>query len=525
MDIAHKETDAILEKLEKRLSREYKQAEKEVQAKLDKYLERFKKKDAAMKAKVDAGSVSEKDYAKWRTSQIMVGVRWENMRDTLADDYHNTNMIAKSITREHMPEVYALNHNYGTYEIEKGTSLGTSYTLYDRNTVEHILRSNPDLLPEPGRATSARIAAGLDVRWNRQQIQSVMLQGILQGESIPKLSKRLAVTVGDKNKASAVRNARTMTTRAQNYGRLDSYKRATGLGIKMKKQWVATLDHRTRDSHVDVDGEIRNVDEVFSNGLDCPGGMGPPEEVYNCRCTMIAQLKGFENDITSPKVRRIDGLGGMSYSAWQKEHRNSFIAKELRKGGHASDRSIALITKKKADMNSVCSLATKTKKSIAKSYVDVIQSFAGNEYMSIRAYQQGSISDSDIKDYINPREKTLEMFISKSPKWKGGTTYRAIGLTDSELHEMIQGVKDRKPLSMLGTSSWSSKIDVAQNHIIHKPNRVVFECATQNMGTSINTYSQIPYEYEVLVSKAAQYKPISYRTKDGITYIKLREMA
>lgn len=54
----------------------------------------------------------------------------------------------------------------------------------------------------------------------------------------------------------------------------------------MVKQWDAALDSRTRDSHARLDGEIRELDEKFSNGLMFPGDpSGRPEEVINCRCT------------------------------------------------------------------------------------------------------------------------------------------------------------------------------------------------------------------------------------------------
>lgn len=59
---------------------------------------------------------------------------------TLAADLHNVNKIAKSITQGYMPEVYALNHNYSTFQIEKGSRIDTSYTLYDRHTVERLFR-------------------------------------------------------------------------------------------------------------------------------------------------------------------------------------------------------------------------------------------------------------------------------------------------------------------------------------------------------------------------------------------------
>ena len=41
-------------------------------------------------------------------------------------------------------------------------------------------------------------------------------------------------------------------------------------GIILDKQWLATKDERTRDSHAHLDGEIRKWNECFSNGLRYP---------------------------------------------------------------------------------------------------------------------------------------------------------------------------------------------------------------------------------------------------------------
>lgn len=286
---------------------------------MDDYMSRFRLKDQKWREWVDDGTKTMQEYNEWRYGQIAVGQRWEAMKDTIAHDVHNTNMIAKSITQGYMPEVYANNFNYGTYEAEVGSHIDTSFTLYDRQTVERIMRDDPDLLPAPGKKTSKRIAEGKDVLWNKKQIQSVMTQGILQGESIPKLSKRLATTVGDKNYKAAIRNARTMTTGAQNAGRMDSYKRAESMGIDMEVEWIATLDGRTRHEHRMLDGQMRPVGQPFEvEGIKiqyagdphAPGNM-----IYNCRCTLAGHVKGFD---AAEVDRDTSAIGDMTYDEWKK---------------------------------------------------------------------------------------------------------------------------------------------------------------------------------------------------------------
>lgn len=321
-DPAHKETDKLLEEMERKIAKEYKQAEEEVAKKLDDYLKRFETKDKTWQRWVQEGKKTEKEYREWKTGQIAIGERWEEMRAVLAEDYHNANLIAKSVINGYMPEVYAINHNYGAYEIEHGLKVDTSYTLYDRQTVENLLRDGQKLYHDPGKDVSKKIAAGLDLRWNKQQIQSVMLQSILQGEAIPKIADRLSKAVGDSNRAAAIRNARTMATGVENAGRVDSYKRAEKMGIEMEKCWVATLDNRTRHEHRLLDGETAPVDKPFKVGqyeIMFPGDpSADPEMIYNCRCTLISQIKGYETDVKDLSLRHNEKLGDMTYDEWKK---------------------------------------------------------------------------------------------------------------------------------------------------------------------------------------------------------------
>ena len=70
-----------------------------------------------------------------------------------------------------------------------------------------------------------------------------------------------------------------------------------------KKEWLATMDDRTRESHADLNGEVRELDKDFSNGLAYPGEpSGDPEEIINCRCTILPVFEQ-ERKVEAPKVR------------------------------------------------------------------------------------------------------------------------------------------------------------------------------------------------------------------------------
>lgn len=275
-DLAEKQTDALLDELEKRIVEEYETALKGVQEKYDRFAARFAEEEKEKKKLFDDGKITFNEFMGWKRSKILSGDKYKQLLNTLASDLAMADQKAMSIANGYMPEAYALNFNYTTYEIEMGVNANTGFALYSRETVEKLVKQNEISLPK------RKVDIPLDQQWNRKHLDSAILQGVLQGDSIPKISKRLQ-QVTDMDRKASIRNARTMMTGAQNGGRMDAYARADSLGIKIEKEWMATLDNRTRDSHQRLDGERVPWKKVFSNGLMYPGDPdGRPEEVYNC---------------------------------------------------------------------------------------------------------------------------------------------------------------------------------------------------------------------------------------------------
>lgn len=79
----------------------------------------------------------------------------------------------------------------------------------------------------------------------------------------------------------------------------------------MVKQWDATLDGKTRESHRRVDGEIRELDEKFSNGLMYPGDpSGGAAEVVNCRCASLTRARwALDEDELEELKKRAEFFG------------------------------------------------------------------------------------------------------------------------------------------------------------------------------------------------------------------------
>ncbi len=320
MDYGHKQTDKMLKDLEKRIQKEYEQAAREVEVSMNKWLGQYKKNDLEMRNLWKSGAITKQEYTDWRNKQIILSNKWKSQRDELTAVFMDADKVASGLITDHRYETYALNYNYGTYEAEKGARLNTSFTLYDKDTVARLVKDDPKLLPPLGASTSDKIRRGELKKWNNKLIQSVMIQGVLQGESIQKISKRLAKTVGEKNAYSHYRAARTMTTSAENAGRMDSYKRAEDMGIKMGKTWLAVHDERTRSSHIAYDGMTIPIDKEFAKGLKFPADPdADPSEVYNCRCTMIAKVMSVNGvDISGIGSKPWQDEWNIDYDAWKK---------------------------------------------------------------------------------------------------------------------------------------------------------------------------------------------------------------
>lgn len=317
VDPEYDETDARLKRLERRLKLEYRRASDEVKKKADAFMQEFKAKDEQMRQKMQDGLITQTEYAQWRMNQLLVGARWSEMREVLAYDYVHANQIANEMIYGAVVRSYASNHNYGVYEVEKAFHIDTGLNLYDMNAMQYIVLHDPQLLPMPSPKRLKQIKEAGDVLWNKQQLQSVMTQAILQGDSVGQIAKRLADTVGEKNYYAAVRNARTMVTAASNYGRIEAYKAAAERGAKGYQEWQAVHDERTRTAHREADGQRVQPGEKFivdGYEMECPGDKSAPGYlVYNCRCGVKFVPEGLTP--TAEKTRVIAGYS--SYEEWK----------------------------------------------------------------------------------------------------------------------------------------------------------------------------------------------------------------
>jgi len=313
-DYGAKFADRKIRKVDRQLQAEYRQAEKELKEKLADFVRRSKAQDAYKRKQVEAGIITEKEYEDWLKGQVFQKKRWESKIKSVQEIMHNHNVEAAKMIHENKLDVYNENYLYQQYEMEMIT--GMSFDIYSEKAVTKLIKDRDQLLPE------WKIDEEKDYKWNYRKVNNAVTQGIIQGESVDKIMARLARDLCSMNESKMRMFARTAITGAQNAGHQQQMADAEKeLGIKQLKQWVATLDMRTRDTHRHLDGQEVPYDKPFHSDLGLIRFPGDPEaepgNVYNCRCDMVTIYPEYRDE--QDDWRNGETVDGMTYQEWKKE--------------------------------------------------------------------------------------------------------------------------------------------------------------------------------------------------------------
>lgn len=146
----------------------------------------------------------------------------------------------------------------------------------------------PSFAVQQALAQRANQLAGYVSESTYRQLKRNLRRGILEGEPIPDLAKRVQQSFRAASKTRATVIARTEVISAYNgavyHGAMDLPGNIVG-GM----EWIATSDGRTRPSHREADGQIVAAGELFQVGgenLRYPGDpAGSARNIIQCRCT------------------------------------------------------------------------------------------------------------------------------------------------------------------------------------------------------------------------------------------------
>jgi len=314
-DPGAKYTDEEIKALEEKINSIYSEAQSDIQKKLDNHTAKFQKKDAIYQKKLQDKEITQAEYDAWKKGQVFTGKQWAAKKQEITAVLNNSNKVAAAMINSSAIDVFGENANFLSYSLEHTAGVNLGFGLYNTEAVTKLIKDDPEVLPK------WKIDQKKDYTWNQQNLNRSLTQGIIQGESLDKISKRVSTSLAGSNKNLMKTFAKTGMTQAQNSGRMTQLERAKALGLNVKKKWVATLDARTRTAHQELDGQTVDLDKPFkAEGytIRYPGDPeAHPSLVYNCRCALTGDLVDYPST-----YERYDNIAGkpiknMTYKQWK----------------------------------------------------------------------------------------------------------------------------------------------------------------------------------------------------------------
>jgi SPP1 gp7 family putative phage head morphogenesis protein len=120
------------------------------------------------------------------------------------------------------------------------------------------------------------------------QLKQLITRGVEEGLSERDIGRSIREKAPIISASRAQTIARTETHAAANYAAEEAF---LSTGIEARREWVTAVDERTRESHVEADGQIVALHEPFivdGEELMYPGDpSGSAENVINCRCARV----------------------------------------------------------------------------------------------------------------------------------------------------------------------------------------------------------------------------------------------
>lgn len=204
-----------------------------------------------------------------------------------------------SVNKQYAAKLYRAGYYDMSYKVAMKTRVNIVFEKPVADTINEIVNSLV-----AGTTINEKISKM--VTNDLYQYTAAVRSGLTQELSVSKIRSNIK-DLFDKRAYEATRIVRTESHRALVEGQLSGMSESESLGVKIKKQWVASMDSRTRDTHSELDGTKVGIDEDFewiaADGshvsASAPGLSGNAGEDINCRCSVIEVIEGFEPEFRS----------------------------------------------------------------------------------------------------------------------------------------------------------------------------------------------------------------------------------
>lgn len=162
----------------------------------------------------------------------------------------------------------------------------------------------------------------------KDTVKAEISRGFSSGKDYAAIARRISLRAGT-SLTRMYTIARTEGHRVTSESEMECMHAAKAKGADVVKEWISTLDSVTRETHVELDGQIRELEEYFvipSSGAKAmyPGGFGIACEDINCRCCMNQRARWnlqSEEYRYSRSAGEVVSIKSDDYKRWKEGYR------------------------------------------------------------------------------------------------------------------------------------------------------------------------------------------------------------
>lgn len=244
--------------------------------------------------------------------QQQIQEQLEKILDGFADDNYKT-------ISEYLEKSYENGYLGAMYDIHKqGIPIVTP--IQQEQVVRAVTLDSPISIPMYTRLGN-----------NIVQLKAAITAEVTRGAASGSMWKDVAARISDKGNVAAynaMRIARTEGHRIQCAAQMDACRSARDAGADVVKQWDSTMDDRTRETHRQLHGQLRELDAPFEvNGMRAmqPGSFGRPEEDIHCRCALLQRARWALSKSELQVLRETDAAKEMAGASGFEDFKGKYL--------------------------------------------------------------------------------------------------------------------------------------------------------------------------------------------------------
>lgn len=386
---------------------------------------------------------------------------------------------------------------------------------------------------------------GEDVEALKKKIASTLSRGIATADSYANIARNIA---SDSNVGfnRAMRITRTEGHRVQAQSAMDVCYKARDAGADIVKQWDATLDGRTRLSHRMVDGEIKELEEPFSNGLMYPGDPnGSAAEVINCRCALMQRGRHELDEDELEVLKERAAFFGLDKTENFNEYKRKYL-KAVEKAPSVKN-TVETAVKKVAPTKTVIKAKkianvkgqVNGKAKFNQKHNDTASElFSGNTEVNTfcKTYGISSKERAAVYDYMSAKSykineklrnkakltkeeekfvETMNSALAKIPSYNGNLQRSLYFYNEKDVQNFL------KDYTVGSTINYNQFISTSKGKTYNPDSQVQIYIQNSKKGKNLSVFN--PEEDEILYGTGMEFKVLNIAEQDGKWYILLGE--